>query len=203
MIRIISIHRLMRNFLWLFLLCLIVSCNKDEEITEEITLAPHVVLDSETGIYTVKTGRELTISPEVENAENAVYIWYLGNEIIGRERELTKEWNEVGEYYITFYVRTPAGKAEEELKVEVVDLTPPVISLLIPSQGLKVVAGTDYVLEPTIQHKDLEGFEIEWWRDGEIVSTDTTYTFNETELGIYPIAIKAVSYTHLTLPTIA
>lgn len=181
----------MRNFLWLFLLCLFVSCNKDEEITEEITLAPHVILDSETGIYTVKTGRELTISPEVENADNAVYIWYLENEIIGRERELTKEWNEVGEYYLTFCVRTPVGKAEEELKVEVVDLTPPVISLLIPSQGLKVVAGTDYVLEPTIQHKDLEGFEIEWWRDGEIVSTDTTYTFNEMELGIYPIAIKA------------
>ncbi|MEY8590813.1 PKD-like domain-containing protein [Butyricimonas hominis] len=177
--------------LWLFLLCSFASCNKDDEITEERPLAPTILLNSETGIYTVKTGRELTISPEVENADNAVYIWYLENEIIGRDRELTIKWDEIGEYYITFCVRTSAGKAEEELKVEVVDLTPPVISLVIPSRGLKVVAGADYIFAPTIQHDDLEGFKIEWLRNGESVSTDKTYTFHETELGTYPITIKA------------
>ncbi len=182
---------IMRRILWLSLLCFFVSCNKDDEITEERPLAPHILLDSETGIYTIKSGRELTISPEVENADNAVYIWYLENEIIGRDRELTIKWDEIGEYYITFYVRTPVGKAEEELKVEVVDLTPPVISLVIPSQGLKVVAGADYIFAPTIQHDDLEGFKIEWLRNGKIVSTDKTYTFHETELGTYPITIKA------------
>jgi len=182
---------IMRRTLWLFLLCFFVSCNKDDEITEERPLVPHILLDSETGIYTIKSGRELTISPEVENADNAVYIWYLENEIIGRDRELTIKWDEIGEYYVTFYVRTPVGKAEEELKVEVVDLTPPVISLVIPSQGLKVVAGADYIFAPTIQHDDLEGFKIEWLRNGKIVSTDKTYTFHETELGTYPITIKA------------
>lgn len=182
---------IMRRILWLFLLCFFVSCNKDDEITEERPLVPHILLDSETGIYTIKSGRELTISPEVENADNAVYIWYLENEIIGRDRELTIKWDEIGEYYVTFYVRTPVGKAEEELKVEVVDLTPPVISLVIPSQGLKVVAGADYIFAPTIQHDDLEGFKIEWLRNGKIVSTDKTYTFHETELGTYPITIKA------------
>lgn len=182
---------IMRRILWLSLLCFFVSCNKDDEITEERPLAPHILLDSETGIYTIKSGRELTISPEVENADNAVYIWYLENEIIGRDRELTIKWDEIGEYYVTFYVRTPVGKAEEELKVEVVDLTPPVISLVIPSQGLKVVAGADYIFAPTIQHDDLEGFKIEWLRNGKIVSTDKTYTFHETELGTYPITIKA------------
>lgn len=182
---------IMRRTLWLFLLCFFVSCNKDDEITEERPLVPHILLDSETGIYTIKSGRELTISPEVENADNAVYIWYLENEIIGRDRELTIKWDEIGEYYVTFYVRTPVGKAEEELKVAVVDLTPPVISLVIPSQGLKVVAGADYIFAPTIQHDDLEGFKIEWLRNGKIVSTDKTYTFHETELGTYPITIKA------------
>lgn len=181
----------MRKILWLFLLCSFASCNKDDEITEERLLAPTILLDSETGIYTVKTGRELTISPDVENADNAVYIWYLENEIIGRDRELTMKWDEIGEYYITFCVRTPAGKAEEELKVEVVDLTPPVISLVIPTRGLKVVAGADYIFAPTIQHDDLDGFKIEWFRNGESVSTDKTYTFHEMELGTYPITIKA------------
>lgn len=173
------------------LLLFITSCNKNEVITEEVAQAPVIELDNETGIYSVKVGRELTISPKVENADNAVYSWYLGNEIIGHDRELTMKWDEIGEYYVTFCVRTPAGEAKEELKVEVVNLTPPVISLVIPSQGLKVVAGTDYIIAPTIQHDDLEGFKIAWLRNGKIVSTDKTYTFHETKLGTYPITIKA------------
>ena len=56
--------------------------------------------------------------------------------------------------------------AEEELKVEVKELTPPVISLALPSQGLKVVRNTDYTFTPDIQHSDVEGFKIEWVREG-------------------------------------
>lgn len=177
----------MRKILWLFLLCVLAACNRDDEIIEEKALVPRILLDNETGIYTAKIGRELTLSPEVENADNAVYIWYLEDEIIGRDRELTMKWDEVGEYYITFCVRTPAGKAEEELKVEVLELTPPVISLVIPSKGLKVVARTDYIFAPTIQHDDLEGFKIEWKRNGDIVSTDKTYTFHERSWAPIPL----------------
>lgn len=181
----------MRNILWLFLLCLFVSCNKDGEIIDRNPLAPRIILDSETGIYTVKVGHELTLSPDIENSDNAIYIWYLDGEIVGRDKELTMKWDEEGEFFLTFCVRTPGGKAEEELKIEVLELTPPIISLIIPSQGLKVVSGKDYVLTPTIQHDDLENFKIEWLRDGEIVSTDKSYSFNETKLGTYPITIHA------------
>ncbi len=38
---------------------------------------------------------------------------------------------------------------------------------------------------PDIQHSDVEGFKIEWVREGKIVSTENTYTFNEKELGVY------------------
>jgi hypothetical protein len=189
----------MKNISFLFFLLFLISCNKDDEITEKIPIAPHITLDSETGIYTVKVGRTLTLSPQVENAENAVYIWYLEDEIVGRERELTMKWDETGEHYITFCVRTSAGKAEEELKVEVVELTPPVISLLIPSRGLKVVAGTDYIFAPAIQHDDLEGFKIEWLRDGKTVSSEKSYTFHEAELGSYPVTIKASNIDGETL----
>ena len=34
---------------------------------------------------------------------------------------------------------------------------PPVISLALPSQGLKVVRNTDYTFTPDIQHSDVEG----------------------------------------------
>lgn len=71
------------------------------------------------------------------------------------------------------------------------ELTPPVISLALPSQGLKVVRNTDYTFTPDIQHSDVEGFKIEWVREGKIVSTENTYTFNEKELGVYTVTINA------------
>ncbi|MCS3085412.1 hypothetical protein NXW09_29435 [Bacteroides ovatus] len=41
------------------------ACNKNDVITEEIKQAPIIELDSETGIYTIKVGRELTIAPDI------------------------------------------------------------------------------------------------------------------------------------------
>lgn len=49
----------------LVLLFFITSCNKNDVITEEIKQAPIIELDSETGIYTIKVGRELTIAPDI------------------------------------------------------------------------------------------------------------------------------------------
>ena len=76
--------------------------------------------------------------------------------------------------YVNLRVDNANGYASEELKVEVKELTPPVISLMIPSQGLKVVQNTDYILTPDIQNDDLDNFSIEWLRDGKIVSTEKT-----------------------------
>lgn len=181
----------MKKIGYLLLAIASVACNKNETITGNFAMAPRILLDSETGIYTVKTGRELTLAPRIENGEGAVYAWYLDGNIIGRERELTVKWEEIGVYYLAFCVRTSAGAAEEELKVEVTELTPPVISLPIPPGGLKVVAGTDHVLAPTFRHDDLEGFRIEWLRDGACVSTAKSYTFRETEPGTYPLTVRA------------
>ncbi len=94
-------------------------------------------------------------------------------------------------FYVKLRVDNAEGYAEEELKVEVKELTPPVISLALPSQGLKVVRNTDYTFTPDIQHSDVEGFKIEWVREGKIVSTENTYTFNEKELGVYTVTINA------------
>ena len=47
-------------FAFVFLL----SCNKDDEITREVGNQPPVIeLDSETGIYITKIGKEVTINP--------------------------------------------------------------------------------------------------------------------------------------------
>ena len=49
------------------------SCNKDEEITT--TLPPKIILDSETGVYSVKQGREIIIAPNYEYANGATSRW--------------------------------------------------------------------------------------------------------------------------------
>ena len=68
-------------------------------------------------------------------------------------------------------------------------MTPPVISFQLPSQGLKVMAGADYILAPDIQHTELDDFSIQWEHNGKIISTDVTCTFNSTELGKHIVSV--------------
>lgn len=164
---------------------LFTSCNKDEVITEEVGGQPIIELDSETGIYTVKVDHELTIAPTYQNVEDALFAWTIDGTLVSSGPSLQRTWNECGDFYVKLRVDNAEGYAEEELKVEVKELTPPVISLALPSQGLKVVRNTDYTFTPDIQHSDVEGFKIEWVREGKIVSTENTYTFYEGENETY------------------
>ena len=73
------------------------SCNKDDVIVDDGPQPPVITLDSDTGIYTVKVGRELTIAPTVEHADDAIVTWTLDNKIVSRQIVYTATWNEVGE----------------------------------------------------------------------------------------------------------
>lgn len=176
-------------------LCLIlfifVACNKDDVIEKEISQKPVITLDSETGVYATKIGKTVTIVPSVEYKKNAIYSWIIDGKLVSTEPTYSAMWTTEGKIYITFRVETLAGTAEEELRVDVSNLAPPVISMTLPSQGLKVLSGTDYVFTPDIQNQDEDNFECQWIRNGEVVGTDITYTFNESQLGSYPITIKA------------
>ncbi|WP_353956053.1 PKD-like domain-containing protein [uncultured Alistipes sp.] len=154
-------------------------------------MTPQITLDSEDGIYTVKVGRELTIAPTVQYAENALFSWTLDGKLLSTEPTLTHTWSEAAEVYVMFTVQNENGKAEEELKVVVLEMAPPVISLALPSKGLKVLQNTDYIFTPDIQNSDLEEFRCEWLREGEVVSESVTYTFNEAELGTYTVVCHA------------
>ena len=167
------------------------ACIMDEVILDDRDHAPVITLDSESGVYTVKTGRELTIAPTVEYAEGATYSWIVDGKLAGSEPTYTAVFTELGEVYITFRVETAAGKAEAELRVDVLELTPPVISLALPAEGLKVLPGVEYTFAPDIQHSDQEDFRCRWLCAGEVVSTQMSYTFREETVGSYPIRIEA------------
>ncbi len=179
------------NCVLILLLFTFSACNKDKVIEEEIAQKPIITLDSETGVYSVKIGKEITISPTVEYADNAIYSWLIDGKIVETESSFTTSFPKKGEVFITFRVETLAGATEEELRVDVSELAPPVISLALPSRGLKVLPETDYIFTPDIQNQNEDNFKCKWIRDGKVVSKDIKYTFNEKKLGTYPITIEA------------
>lgn len=177
---------------WILLfLFVFTACNKDDVIEQDTGQKPVITLDSETGVYLVKIGRTLTIAPTVEFAENATYSWIIDEKLVGTGSTFTTSFSEVGEVYVTFRVETTTGMSEEELRIDIAELAPPVISFALPSKGLKILPGTDYIFTPDIQNKEEGNFQMKWVRDGKTVTTDTAYTFNETKLGAYPITIEA------------
>ncbi len=193
----------MKYIRFLIFLLVFSACNKDNLLIEEVKLPPLIELDSETGIYTIKVGRELTISPTYQYAEDALFAWTIEGKLVGSEQKFSYIWEQEGEVYIKIRVDNRYGFSEEELKVEVNDLTPPVISLLLPSKGLKVLQNTDYTFEPDIRHDDLENFNIEWKLNNKVVCTEKTYLFNQKEPGIYPLTIHASNIDGSTTTEIA
>ncbi len=178
--------------LFLFFTLVLFSCNKDDVIEDSTGKKPVITLDSETGIYSVKTGRDITIKPTVENNSGAIYSWIIDSKLVSTSPELTISFDKPQEVFVIFRVETLIGTAQEELKIEVVDFAPPVISLAIPSIGLKVLPGTDYTISPDFQNVD-ESFTCKWIREDKIVSEGIDYTFNETELGFYTVSIEATN----------
>jgi hypothetical protein len=169
----------------------VTACNKNDVIEADQPMTPEITLDSETGIYTVKVGRALTIAPTVKYADGALFSWTVDGKLLTTTPTLTHTWETAGERYVDFLVQNNNGKAEEQLKVEVLELAPPVISLVLPSKGLKVMKNTDHVFSPDIQNSDLDGFRCEWLREGRVVATGTSYTFNEAATGKYTVTCRA------------
>lgn len=172
-----------------FLMPVVSACNKDEEIGAEFK--PVITFDNESGIYTVKIGHSLTLDPVIEHGEGAEIEWTVDGEVMCRERVWTATWNVAGEYYALLTVTNRAGTAREEVRVDVLAQTPPTISLRMPEEGLKVVAGKPLELSPRYQHDDMEGFAVEWTVNGEKVCDTPDYTFQESETGTYSVVITA------------
>lgn len=173
-----------------FIFIALTSCNKDDNLYDNNGL-PSVEFDSETGIYTVKLGRSLTITPEYKNVNNAVFAWNVDGKLVSTAPSLTFSSDVVGEYYVTLRVDTEVGSVKDEIKIEVVDLLPPVISFALPAQGIKVKRGTDYPLSPEIRYDEDDDFKIEWIIDNKVVGREKTYVFNEDKIGEYTVTIKA------------
>lgn len=167
------------------------SCNKDDLVVDNGTLKPVIILDNESGVYFVKVGKELSISPTYKNADDALFSWTIDGKLVSNRNTFSHTWEKAGDVFITLRVDNENGSAAEELKVEVKELLPPAINLFIPAKGLKVQKGHDLLLAPEIANQDISDFKIEWLRNGIVVSDKLSYTFNEKNLGTYSVTIRA------------
>ena len=101
----------MKRILIFALLALCVACNKDEVITADPL--PVITLDDEDGVYALKQGKSLTITPSVTDAES--YAWLLDGEVVATTLSYTFAATEVGTFYLTFRAEnsnTPRHLAE-------------------------------------------------------------------------------------------
>lgn len=165
------------------------SCNIDDVITT--SLPPEIVLDSETGIYTIKQGRELLIAPTYENAEGAEYSWSLDGEVICTAPSLMFTQDTIGEYYITLSVSTEAGMDSEEIRVDVVELEIPTVSISGAMQQT-IAVGTSIEFASSIRSTSLET-SLEWHINNEYAGSEPTLRFQAQERGSYIITATATN----------
>ena len=181
----------MKRFLdFLFLSVFVViasSCNIDEEITT--SLPPKIHLDSTSGVYTVKVGREVIIAPSYENAEGATYSWKMDGRLIGNDASLVFSRESVGEHYITLTVTASTGSDSEEIRVDVIELEIPMVTIA-GRESVIVALGTEVALNASVRKTSLPT-TFSWSINDEVVSDELSYTFVANAVGRYTISANA------------
>lgn len=163
------------------------SCQIDEVITTP--LPPKIILDNESGIYAVKQGRELTIAPQYEMAEGATFCWSLEGKVVGTSTSLTFCQEQVGSYYLTLTVRNEGGVDEEEMRIDVVELEVPTVS--IASEKHQTVAvGTVIRLSVAVRETSLPT-KLVWSINGEEVGSERELLFQPEQTGTYTLTATA------------
>ena len=171
--------------IWLLVFVVILtSCNIDDEY-----YAPKITLDNETGIYTVKYGREIVVKPSYEHAENATYCWTMEGEVLGISPSLSFSQQEVGEYFITLKVTTEYGSDEEEIRIDVVELEIPTVSIT-GNKKMVVTVGAEVLLNATVRETSLPT-KFKWTINDIIVGNELAYNFIAKETGNY--LVKAIA----------
>lgn len=176
------------EFLFLSVIVVVASsCNIDEEITTP--LPPKIYLDSDSGVYTVKQGREVIIAPSYENIEGATYSWKIDGRLIGNEASLSFMRESVGEYYILLTVTANTGSDSEEIRVDVVELEVPTVTIA-GEEHITIATGAELKLNASVRHTSLST-EFSWNVNGDKVSEDLAYTFKSDAVGTYTIVASA------------
>lgn len=149
---------------------LCVACNKDNVITADV---PVITFEDDSNVYALKYGESLTLTPTVKNADR--YTWLLDDEVVATTLSYTFRATEVGTFYLTFRAVNETAKAEQQMRIEVMELLPPAISFALDAEGvMTLAAGREYTLAPDILNA--EGATFDWKINGQSLCSQATYT---------------------------
>ena len=152
-------------------------------------MPPKIHLDSTSGVYTVKVGREVIIAPSYENAEGATYSWKMDGRLIGNDASLVFSRESVGEHYITLTVTASTGSDSEEIRVDVIELEIPMVTIA-GRESVIVALGTEVALNASVRKTSLPT-TFSWSINDEVVSDELSYTFVANAVGRYTISANA------------
>ena len=152
---------------------------------------PVIFLDNEEASYSVKAGRQITIAPEYENAEEALFAWKLDGNIISAEPSLVFSSAETGTYYVELSVINGYGTAYSEVQISVMELVVPKISLAFPQDGYATVENGTLLLEPVIENG--EGATFAWYVNGTEAASTQDFSFVAEKAGTYTLKLVASS----------
>ena len=167
---------------------ILLTCCEDEPAGGK---PPVISLDNQEASYSVKAGRQITIAPEYENVEDAVFAWKLDGNIISTEPSLVFSSAETGVYYIELCVANGCGTAYSEVQISVVELAVPQISLAVPQEGYVTIEGGTLLLEPVIENG--EGATFAWYVNGVETASTRNFSFVAEEAGTYTLKLVASS----------
>lgn len=157
------------------------SCNRDGVIEAEGGI-PQITLDSQTGVYAVKVGQSVTISPTYLNTDSTtVFSWVIDGVVVSTSPTYTFTATETGQTYITLEVANIYGTAEEELRVDVAEFEVPAVTISA-SQNMTFAIGSTYLFRASIKQTSLET-TIVWKLNNEVVSEEASYLFEATQAG--------------------
>ena len=156
-------------------------------------MPPEIILDSDTGIYTVKEGREIVIAPNYESAEGATYSWTMNGEVLSTSPSLSFVGEEIGEYFIVVSVTTEGGTDSEEIRVDVIALEVPMVSIA-GNKKQTVAIGTEVKLNATVRETTLQT-SVVWSINGPPSATEEelSYIFKAETVGSYTITATATN----------
>ena len=168
-----------------FVLVYLASCSKHNDVPADSGTPTVEFINTVSGEYKVKTGKDITLSAKVTDAVNPVYSWKLDGKIISGNIDCKFTGTETGEYFVTFRVDAENGSMEQQVKLTVVSKLPPQIDM---SSNLVAYAGKDNRLVATVDYAD--GAKYAWRLNGAVVSSDSVFVYTPTTTGSNTLTLK-------------
>lgn len=186
-------------YILLFLSFALISCHDDEPVAGDLPEITWAAMSS--ARFRIMEGETIMIVPDVKNTdETTAFSWTMDGEVVGTDDHYTFVGEATGEYYIQLCVTNRYGKAEDEIKVTVLEQDVPLPT--IPDDGenfgwkfpwteINIAQGRTLKVKAYMV-KNADGATFSWSLDGVPVEGNTdeiSYVFTAITQGSHTLRL--------------